>query len=115
MTNINEDVLIHYGKLGMKWGRRSSGRSAENVTVGSLKKKSARSLSDAELKQAIGRMKLEKQYKDLNPKGISRGYKVALGVLDVGATVNTAMQYKDTAAGQFIKNQVTKAISIVKR
>ena len=80
-----------------------------------MKKKSARSLTDAELKQAIGRMKLEKQYKDLNPKGLSRGNKIAISVLAVGATLNTAMQYKDTPAGQFIKNQISKAISIVKK
>jgi hypothetical protein len=101
MTEEAKDFLAHYGKLGMKWGRRNT-RSSENQAVGSIKKKRASSLSDSELKQAISRMQLEKQYRDLNPKGITRANKVVLGVLALGTTVNSVVAFKNSPIGQSI-------------
>lgn len=111
--NDPEDFLAHYGKLGMKWGRRTA-PSSENLAVRDLRRKSASSLTDSELKQAIGRMKLEKQYKDLNPKGLSRGYKVVLGVLALATTANTAYAFKDTPVGKAVVKQVQRAFKFVK-
>lgn len=104
MTN-SEDFLAHYGKLGMKWGRHTA-RSAENVAVSSLRKQHAHSLSDAQLKQAIGRMQLEKQYKDLNPKGMTKAHKIVLGVLALGTTINSVIAFKNSAAGQALINML---------
>lgn len=108
-----EDFLAHYGKLGMKWGVRRA-RSSENVATGMLRKKPARSLSDAELKQAIGRMQLEKQYRDLNPKGLSKANKIVLGLLAIGTTINSVIAFKNSAFGQQIEKNIKRSFDIVK-
>jgi hypothetical protein len=101
MIEKAEDFLAHYGKLGMKWGIRRS-RSSENKELGLLRKKKASSLSDSDLKKAISRMSLEKQYRELNPKGLSRANKVVLGVLALGTTVNSVVAFKNSPTGQAI-------------
>ena len=67
---INEEELMHYGVMGMRWGvRRASKRSG-----GSKKKKASRQpqqqqqkrrMSNKELQSRVKRMQLEKQYRDL--------------------------------------------------
>ena len=66
---INEEELMHYGVMGMRWGvRRASKRSG-----GSKKKKASRQpqqqpkrrMSNKELQARVKRMQLEKQYRDL--------------------------------------------------
>ena len=66
---INEEELMHYGVMGMRWGvRRASKRSG-----GSKKKKASRQpqqqpkrrMSNKELQSRVRRMKLEQQYRDL--------------------------------------------------
>ena len=67
---INEEELMHYGVMGMRWGvRRASKRSG-----GSKKKKASRQpqqpqkkrrMSNKELNARVKRMQLEKQYRDL--------------------------------------------------
>lgn len=77
---INEEELMHYGVMGMRWGvRRASKRSG-----GSKKKKASRQpqqqpkrrMSNKELQARVKRMKLEQQYrdltKDLTPKTKSK-------------------------------------------
>lgn len=78
---INEEELMHYGVMGMRWGvRRASKRSG-----GSKKKKASRQpqqpqkkrrMSNKELNARVKRMQLEKQYrdltKDLTPKTKSK-------------------------------------------
>lgn len=77
---INEEELMHYGVMGMRWGvRRASKRSG-----GSKKKKASRQpqqqpkrrMSNKELQARVKRMQLEKQYrdltKDLTPKTKSK-------------------------------------------
>jgi len=114
MNNKTEDFLAHYGKLGMKWGRRNN-RSAENVAVSVLRKKGAHHLSDSELKQAIGRMQLERQYRELNPKGISKGQKIVVGVLALGTTINSVLAFRNSALGRSIESEVKRTIKRVTR
>lgn len=90
------ESLYHFGVRGMKWGVRrspaqlskpSGGKtktedSADHITAKTLKKKKMRQMSNAELKELNNRLQLEKQYKDLNKKQVSRGQKVVVGLLE---------------------------------
>ena len=83
---MDDNVLVHYGVLGMKWGVRrtpaqlarargetSNSRSAKTSKKSSKTKKSAsktsdqkkKPMTDEELKAKISRLELEKRYKEL--------------------------------------------------
>jgi hypothetical protein len=51
-----EDFLEHVGVKGMKWGVRKADRS------GNTPKAQAKRMSDAELKTAVERLRMEQQY-----------------------------------------------------
>lgn len=87
------DCLMHYGVLGMKWGRRKSRipsrleKSSDYETAKSLRKKTYKELSNSELKFLNERMQLEQNYKRLNPKGIDRGLRVTNKLLGTVGTL----------------------------
>lgn len=59
---------------------------ADSTKVAQLRKKPISKLSNEELKTAITRMQLEKQFKELNPKTVNRGKGIlAKMLLDLGA------------------------------
>ena len=103
---VNSDELYHYGRKGMKWGQNIFGkkRSASKGRVIVKKKKSLldrakeaqaakkkakeeaaeaerkkdpRNMSDADLRRAIDRKKLENEYRQYHPKKVSLGKKLA--------------------------------------
>lgn len=111
MIDEVDNFLAHYGKKGMKWGVKKASLSPEHSSVKAIRKSKAKSLTDAELKQAIGRMNLEKQYKDLNPKGISKANKIALSILAIGTTVNAALTFVNTPAGKAVVDGVKKVLA----
>lgn len=80
---FDEDAFGHYGIKGMKWGIRR-----DNPSGGKTKRPEASKLSDDELKKAVSRMNLEKQYSELvsaeqkrNRSSISKGSEVVVGML----------------------------------
>ena len=80
-----DDFLQHYGVLGMKWGKRkarstvSSNNKSKNTEITKPKqtpkpksKPTKRRLSDAELRAVVNRMRLEREYADLQYRASSR-------------------------------------------
>lgn len=98
-----DDFLQHYGVLGMKWGKRKARsnvssnkkpKNTKNTTKPKPKPKPEppqRRLSDAELRAAVNRMRLEREYADLTYRASSRA-KVESVVRTIGtvATLTTS-------------------------
>lgn len=94
-----ENELYHFGIKGMRWGvrryqnpdgsltnagkkRLKKGQTSNEETDSSNKSstkssptKTVKDMSDDELRQAINRIQLEQQYKNLSPKNVSKGKK----------------------------------------
>lgn len=70
--NPVENVLVHFGVKGMKWGQRkkdnpaSSDSAAKTTTKTAVKKKGVHTVSNADLQAAIRRMQLEQDFKRLS-------------------------------------------------
>lgn len=69
-VKMNNDALYHHGIKGMRWGVI---RTPEQLGHKS-KKKRAKDMTDDELRKAVNRMNLEKQYNSMiNDKSVSIG------------------------------------------
>ena len=67
---INEEELMHYGVMGMRWGVRRASKRSGGSKKGKKRKASQqpqmkRRMSNKELNARVKRMQLEKQYRDL--------------------------------------------------
>ena len=129
-----ENNLSHHGIRGMKWGKRngppypltqssksqaerkaSTGkteRSEKKDTETSGKKKIS-DMSDSELKEAISRLQLEKQYKDLtkseNVKKSAKGKEFVMDVLEKSGK-NIATQFTTYIMGEALNSVAGKEI-----
>lgn len=95
MYSQTDDYLEHYGIKGMKWGVRRTEEQLERVrgrpqklssndkviTKRKAERANRRTMSDADLKKRIERLKLEKEFKDLTDQDISPGKKYVSDVL----------------------------------
>lgn len=91
---MEQEYLVHHGILGMKWGIRRFQNKDGSLTAAGKKrqeeldneqsnkpaKKSIKDMSDSELKEALNRQRMEREYLDLNrqiselnPKKVSAG------------------------------------------
>ena len=88
-----DEYLMHYGVLGMKWGKRKA--RASNSSEQAPKK---RRMSNKELQARIKRLKLEKEFAQLtaSPPKTSRVEKLVKGAGTVAAlTASAATIYKN--------------------
>lgn len=79
--------LIHYGVLGMKWGRRK-GRVAsdDHITTAKIRKKKIYEMSNKDLQTANNRLQLERNYKSLTKKA-SVGRKAVTTFVKTAGTI----------------------------
>jgi hypothetical protein len=80
MSNV-DDFLKHYGKQGMKWGSRKA-KTSGSRSKNKLAKPKAKDLSDEDLRKAVNRMQMERQYNVLvgNKTASSKGAAFAKSV-----------------------------------
>lgn len=116
------NTLVHYGILGMKWGirrtpeqlARARGRSTTNKLHEDYKKahtpKSIKSMSDAELRNRLNRLQMERQYSQLSKSSVSKGKEYAQKVFKAGTTVAAV-----TTTALTIYNNVEKIKAILEK
>jgi hypothetical protein len=82
------DILSHYGKLGMHWGRRTATSSTASPDAKSaseskakIKKSGTDSLTTPELQVLVTRMNLEQQYSTIKSKKKNPAAKFATDLL----------------------------------
>lgn len=119
---MSNDILVHYGIKGMKWGvrrteaqlaRARGNKSSSETESEDYKKahssKSVKSMSDAELRNRLNRLQMEQQYERLNPQTVNRGKEIVNKILKAGTTVATV-----TTTALTIYNNAEKIRKIIK-
>ena len=114
------NYLCHYGVKGMKWGIRKSkyysksrakrrkSYSSDYKKTERLRKKNYKQLSDDELKDLNKRLQLEKQYRDLNPKGIYKGQQYVKSVIGIASTIGGLYALKNSPMAKDLISKVGK-------
>lgn len=122
-----EEMLEHHGIKGQKWGirryqnpdgsrtalgkKRESSRNDKEKKARKADVKNRRTMSDADLKKRIERMKLEKEYKTLVDEDTAPGKKYVLEILSaVGKRTLTVAAAGALAYG--VKAAMTKQFDI---
>lgn len=136
----NEEMLEHHGIKGQKWGvRRFQNKDGTRTTLGKKREsspdtkekearkadvKNRRTMSDADLKKRIERMRLEKEYKTLVDEDTAPGKKyvseilsaagkktltiAAAGALAYGVKVAMIKEFDLKEAAQYIASNPNK-------
>lgn len=95
-TYNQTNELYHWGIKGMKWGVRRYQNADGSLTPAGKKRyaeddahedhgktspKSVKSMSDKDLREAINRIRMEREYSQLTTREVSAGRKIITGIL----------------------------------
>ena len=115
---MNTTELKHHGILGMKWGVRRYQNADGSLTQAGKKraqrdnlsanKKRVKEMSDDELRKAVNRLNMEKQYSQLSNSNINKGKRYVDKLIKAGTTVATV-----TTTAITIYNNAGKIKSII--
>ena len=85
--------LAHVGVLGMKWGRRKSKStpSQDHINASKLKKKKLKEMSNDEIQTLSRRIRLEQEYRSLNPSTLAKGKKAVNSTLSTFGQITAAV------------------------
>lgn len=105
---VHDDTLEHHGIKGQKWGvRRYQNEDGTRTAAGKKREqsrsnesahddynkahsgKSVKDMSDAELRNHLNRLQMEKQYSQLTSSDTSKGKKFVSDAMKVATTVAT--------------------------
>ena len=115
---MNNNELLHYGILGMKWGvRRTEAQLARARGKGEVSedyakahsKKSVKSMSDSELRSRLNRIQMEQQYAKVLESDVGAGRRFVNKAIKAGTTVATL-----TTTALTIYNNFDKIKKLVK-
>lgn len=96
------EFFEHYGVPGMKWGKRKARGTSTNPSV--------KSLSDDELKKAIQRLQMEREFAKLTAPAPSAGKRFINDVLsDSGKKLAT--KYMVEVGAKFVDKALAQAIA----
>lgn len=106
-----EDVVKHYGVIGMKWGVRRGSSSASRKS--GQKTPNPRRMSNKELNSRLKRLRLEDEYKRLSD---NRKPKISSSIDTIVKTIGTVATLS-TAAVTIYNNldKITKAVNSAKK
>ena len=74
---MTEEELNHFGILGMHWGKKKAKKTLsphkDYSIADAIRKKDISEMGNEELKTLTSRLQLEKSYRDVSKKEVSRG------------------------------------------
>lgn len=122
LSEFGTDELIHFGRLGMKWGRHiftggegggsshplSEDAARARASQAIVRKHGASALSNADLQHLVTRLNLERQHGNLDPKPVSIGQRIVHETLKIGGDV--AKQQATAYAAKYAAKGVEELI-----